>query len=376
MHFGLESKVYRMMFHSHSSLHSTDPVLSVIIPFSYRNGDSHCLNRLNNVLNCFKDREDIEVILFDTSPTRHKGSVSLITSMQSVKYFHVPQGEVFSAGQTRNKAVQKANGQYLFFCDADLMCSDQVVDELLQQTVALIQLGSQAFAMFPCLYLSEKVTGGILEGAQPDYQKYRRSYFKGELNCVDGIAVASSCLLVEREWFIKIGGFRSEFAGHGCDDFELIHRLAAYFPIGRLADDYALDWKHQFPAEYRGFRRYYSYYALPHLFAGHFLLHQWHPRPLARLYHRRRKTNEQLFSDILNNQTLPACDGIAPFASNRPLPDFREWILAQMQQHNLDVGEYPGLFHWQEGVSKSSGGFRRKLRKLILKPGQFFKDMR
>ena len=351
------------------------PVLSVIIPFSYRKGDKQCLKRLHNALLCFQGWKNLEVVLCDTSTTRYCHKVRTIASMPGVKYFHEERTGVFSPGQTRNLAVSKAQGRYLFFCDADLLCSEKFVEELFCQVEILERLGQQAFAMFPCLYLSEKATHKVLDGENPDYLQYWQSYFKGELNDVDGIAVASSCLLVERDWFLKLGGFRSEFAGHGCEDFELIHRLSAYYPVGALPDDYSLDQKQQFPADYKGFRRYYSYYSLPHLFAGLFLVHQWHARPLTRLYHRRRTTNEALFSDIMKEQQLPKLNGILPYSSCKKLPDFQRWVVSQMHSYQLNLEEYPGLFRWKQGVSKPSGSVRRKLRKLFLKPRQFFRDM-
>ena len=358
-----------------SSEATSDTVVSVIIPFSYRKGDKSCLPRLYNAVACFAGRADIELIIYDTSLKAWLKSGHPVMSSRGVKYFHQPGRSVFSPGKTRNLAVQKASGRYLFFCDADLLCPQELIDALIKYCNELGKTGSQAFAMFPCLYLSENATNRILAENRIDYSLYRETYLKGLLSDVDGIAVASSCLLVERQWFLNIGGFRSEFAGHGCEDFELIHRLAAYFPAGALPDDYELDAKKQFPADYVGFRRYYSYYSLPHLFTGHFLLHQWHKRPLAKKYHRRRQENEQLFADILSSKSPPVCNGIHPFHSKQKLPEYREWIISLMQKKGYNIQQYPGLFNWQKGVSRPPGNLQRKLRKLILKPGQFFKDM-
>ncbi|WP_257288765.1 hypothetical protein, partial [Endozoicomonas sp. SESOKO2] len=58
------------------------------------------------------------------------------------------------------------------------------------------------------------------------YQEAFESWFRGEVCKVDGIALASSCLLIHREWFLAMGAFRQAFAGHGYEDFDLIHRLA------------------------------------------------------------------------------------------------------------------------------------------------------
>lgn len=256
--------------------------------------------------------------------------------------------------------------------------------------------GPQAFRMFPCLYLSQSCSAHFAANfLKPTLQAalYRdvlESYLLGEVSKVDGIALASSCLLINREWFMAIGGFREEFAGHGCENFDLIHRLAAFYPVGKRPDDYSVDIKCQFPADYQGFRRYFSYYAVPHLFTGAFLLHQWHPRPLTRKYHRKRKDNEVWFSGILREPvlTLPlplvGCQANRDilelikkesFSSSTRLPEFDQWLLEQLNQNGYPADTFHGFLHYQAGAKRPGGNVRRKIRKLILNPKAFFRDM-
>ena len=350
--------------------------ISVIIPFCYRKGDSFCIVRLQNTIECFKGLDNVEVVIFDTSVNRERYLSCLEKFVNSnIKYFYNPEHSIFSPGKTRNSAVEKAQGDYIFFCDADLLCPISFVELLLNFCNKLAEIGPQAFAMFPCLYLSEKTTLSIISGQKPDYSFYHESYLKGELEYVDGIAVASSCLLIKRQWFYKIGAFRELFLGHGYEDFDLIHRLAAYYPAGKLPEDYTLDDKQQFPANYRGFRRYFSYYSLPHLLESNFMLHQWHNRPLTHSYHRRRKNNEAIFANILNELSLTAIDGIIPFDSKNTLPEYQQWIVSLMQKYSLDKELHPGIFKWKQGVVRPAGTWQRKLRKLILNPQKFIRDM-
>ena len=351
------------------------PEIAIIIPFCERRGDKQCFQRLYNAVSCFSNKSCFEIIVYDSSPKASANFVESISAIPGVRYYHQPEKKLFSPGRARNLAVKKTTANYLFFFDADLLCSEVFADSLLVHTKKLCSEGDQAFAMFPCLYLSRNATNRIFSGEAPDFHKYRDSYLSGALSDVDGIAVASSCLLLSRAWFKEVGEFKTDFAGHGCEDFDLIHRLAAYYPAGALPADYVEDTKEQFPANYRGFRRYFSYYALSHLFTGHFLVHQWHERPLAKLYHRRRKDNERLFANILSNHELPVCKSITPFNSSKPLPEYQQWVAELMQKHELDVQRYPGLFRWRQGVSRPSGSLNRKLRKLVLKPRQFFKDI-
>lgn len=188
---------------------------------------------------------------------------------------------------------------------------------------------------------------------------------------------------------MAIGGFREAFAGHGCEDFDLIHRLAAFYPIGQRPDDYSEDIKSQFPADYRGFRRYFSFYAVPHLFSGLFLLHQWHPRPLTRQYHRKRKGNEARFAQILREPVLTLPKPLAgcmtggqvlhlltsgAVCSEHKLADFGQWLREQQTQAGYPVSRYPGFSGYRVGVRKAGGTPWRKFRKLLLNPSAFFRD--
>ncbi len=332
------------------------PDISVIIPFCYRKGDRHCLTRLQNAVSCFAGKQGaegkIEIVVYDTTPGSPMGRVNTVSERPGVRYFHRPESGVFRPGRTRNLAVEQAKGQYLFFFDADLLCSDGFVSSLLAEKSRLEEIGAEAFAMFPCLYLSQKTTGNILAGKAPSFSEYLRSFLRGELTQVDGIAVVSSCLLVNRQWFLDIGRFNCSFSGHGYEDFELIHRLAAYYPVGKLPEDYKRDVKSPFPANYQGFRRYLSFYSLPYLFTGNYLLHQWHSRPLARPYHKQRKVNEKTFSGLLAASRLPVVNGIKPFASEHELPDFQQWILSCMEIYGYNASDFPGLFRWREGVKR------------------------
>lgn len=61
--------------------------------------------------------------------------------------------------------------------------------------------------------------------------------------------------------------------------------------------------------------------------------------------------------------------------SHGQLPDFAGWLREQQRRYGFPVDQYPGLFRYQAGVKKAGGSPWRKLRKLMLKPGAFFRDM-
>lgn len=275
----------------------------------------------------------------------------------------------YSAGLARNFAVNKISTEHLFFIDVDLLFPANFLQALAKRT-EIIERSKGAFEMYPCLYLTKQET----ERFDGDFQGCLESFLRGENHRVEGIALASSCLLLNREWFLQLGGFDERFVGHGGEDLELIDRLCQHYPIGPRPADYGLNIKAQHPGDYQGFRRYFSYYALPHLFAGRFLVHQWHPRPLTHPYHKRRAGNDALLEQMLAKPG-PLKGPVTPCNDlNGELPDFREWMIRLQEEAGYPVSEYPGLLRWKDGVTVKRPLWR-KMRKLYLNPKAFFKDM-
>ncbi|MNZ23630.1 putative glycosyltransferase involved in capsule biosynthesis [compost metagenome] len=281
---------------------------------------------------------------------------------------------IFSPGRERNRAIYNATSTRIFLVDIDLIISSTVTRFLHDTHGQSTHPSLQHFDMFPCLYLTKEET----ERFDGDFQGCLESFLRGENHRVEGIALASSCLLMNREWFLQLGGFDEQFVGHGGEDLELIDRLTRHYPIGPRPDDYALNIKAQHPGDYQGFRRYFSYYALPHLFAGRFLVHQWHPRPLTHPYHKRRAGNDQLLEQMLSRSEAergPLKGPVVPCNDlNGELPDFREWMIRVQEEAGYPVSEYPGLLRWQDGITLRRPLWR-KVRKLYLNPRAFFRDM-
>jgi len=347
--------------------------LSFITPFDFkktgRGSLTSAVKRLEGCLNAMASNFNMNVLI----PTNQRnilktrGGVHLIERVLPL--------EIYSPGVARNSVIDSRAAPQLFFVDADLICSPILIQQLSERSQMCCDVGLNAFEMYPCLYLTKEET----ERFDGDFQGCLDSFLRGENHRVEGIALASSCLLMNREWFLQLGGFDEQFVGHGGEDLELIDRLTRHYPIGPRPDDYALNIKAQHPGDYQGFRRYFSYYALPHLFAGRFLVHQWHPRPLTHPYHKRRANNDQLLEQMLARSEAergPLKGPVVPCNDlGGELPDFREWMIRLQEEAGYPVSEYPGLLRWQEGVQRKRPLWR-KLRKLYLNPRAFFADMR
>ncbi|MDH1845589.1 galactosyltransferase-related protein [Aeromonas caviae] len=346
--------------------------LSVIIPFkepsdhSKRDQLERLLEKINEFLHC-------EIVVYNDSSYNYKSFLSY-DNRENILFVNKTEGDVFSPGKARNHAVKCSSSENLLFLDADICFLPSTCNFIERLGIASKGIGTPIFEMYPCLYLTKEET----ERFDGDFQGCLESFLRGENHRVEGIALASSCLLMNREWFLQLGGFDEQFVGHGGEDLELIDRLTRHYPIGPRPDDYALNIKAQHPGDYQGFRRYFSYYALPHLFAGRFLVHQWHPRPLTHPYHKRRAGNDRLLEQMLartETERGPLKGPVVPNpALGGTLPDFREWMIGLQEAAGYPVADYPGLLRWQEGVTRRRPLWR-KLRKLYLNPGAFFRDM-
>jgi predicted glycosyltransferase involved in capsule biosynthesis len=356
--------------------------ISFIIPYTNRDfltNDNRLFNLLESLVNVpfcevvIDIQGDIDNALADLA-TYHANLVLVNNKLTG--------NQAYSPGQARNRALKKASGDYLFFIDADLLCPPELLNNLLKRSQHLAEIGKQAFEMFPCFYLTEQETKAENIG----FDKYLTSYLAGQIDLVENIALASSCLLVNREWVIELGGFDADFIGHGGEDLELIHRLCLHYPILALPADYAENIKAQHPADYKGCRRYYCLYALNHLFEGRFLLHLWHPRPLTNLYHQSRAGNDRLLCEKLSVQQ-PRFAVIAQskigqlqqqsYLSEALIADlenkFSQWLKELQDKFSYPLQDFPGLFNWHNSVVIKRPLWR-KVRKLYLHPKLFFKD--
>lgn len=293
----------------------------------------------------------------------------------------------FAPGIARNLGAQAARGDYLLFYDVDLVSDDDFIPAI-ERWIAEPRSPAD-FLMIPCLYATRAATR-LLSHGPVDLAPYLASYLAGENHLIDNIAVSTSTIVVSRAHFLRLGGNRPEYQGHGCEDFDLLHRLASYAPLGARPDDYYLDERNRFPADYRGFRAYLARYSLPLLFGGPLTAHLWHPRPVVRQYFRQRQKNEALLQANMRahdaggaiQAPLAGVDGPPPSATlpppwrtTAPAPGpMRDFIRELLVAARRDPDHAIGLARWKPGVGQPQGKRRGKLKKLITRPRQFFED--
>ncbi len=342
-------------------------MLSLIIPVFYKNEHSFIYKRAVELIEKFKNKEGFEAIFADSSKTS-----LLRSSYTNIKILHTFVGkQIFSPAHARNEAAKLATQKYLFFYDVDMDYSGDFEALLLQKIESQLEKGRIKFLSLPFLYLTQEGTK-FFEKTK-DLQGLKASFLRGENHWVESLSANSSAIIIEKQYFESLGGFREYFFGHGGEDFEFLHRLAALNPHSVKPEDYYLDVRHQFLAEAKGFRKYLAYYSLPLFFQDLFLLHRWHSRPLTNIFYFRRKPNESLLKAKM--QAFDEANKAKVWLSTTPLQDFEEWIVCLMHQYGYAPLEYSGFFGLGKGVKPLKRPMGSKIRKLLTRPKEFFNDM-
>jgi len=192
-----------------------EPVLSVII-MNYNGAPwlQRCLESLRRQT-LF---EQIEVIVADNASP--DGSETLAAKLMG----GWPNGRTFQHGtnlgyaEGNNRAALEARGRYLFFLNSDTWLEPQCLEQLVREAEA-----GRAPAATPLVM--EYLNGAVQSAGSAGFDIF------GLLCCNGGrlerrpVLAAEGCsLLIEREWFRKLGGFDGQFFMYA-DEYDLCWRL-------------------------------------------------------------------------------------------------------------------------------------------------------
>lgn len=167
------------------------PLVSVVI--TTKNEEKNISNCLESIKNQTYPREKIEIIVVDNR-----------SSDKTVKIARTYTRQVFQKGPERsaqrNYGLQRANGEYLMFLDADMILSGNVIEKCIQKITKNRLVG---------LYISEVVVG---DGYWVRVRRFERSFYDATvIDCVR---------LVRASAFRKVNGFDTSLTGPEDWDFD------------------------------------------------------------------------------------------------------------------------------------------------------------
>ena len=281
--------------------------LSIITPYFSSSIDSYLFERalwyIDVTSSLIKETPGVELIIVDFgSPSVVSKAIKERCNTTGVRYENMSMGHLpFSAGRCRNHGAQIAKGEYILFQDVDLFGSENTFRKILEKISHKNRFFNE-MEMIPCFYLTEQASHSYLkldEGERDDY--IYSSYLSGDKEVIKLTAPATSCLLLNRFFYLTHGGIREEFFGHGYEDFELINRLG--FHSKKFFRSHAYH-SHEFKydsLEYKGYRTYFSMFGRRNLEERLFFVHLYHEPAKDFGYAKSSARNKAIFENCLTN---------------------------------------------------------------------------
>lgn len=193
--------------------------ISVIIPAYNR---AHTLERaLNSVYQ--SDYKDFEVIVVDDGST---DSTQTLLHRLKAEY---PNLRVLSqvnrgVSAARNRGVKSAHGDWVAFLDSD--------DEWFPQKLARQVEFAQNFPQYRLIHSEEIwIRNDVRVNPKRKHRKWAGEVFR---ECVEMCFISPSTAMIERDYFIELGGFDESFIV--CEDYDLWIKASLRGPIGLVSE--------------------------------------------------------------------------------------------------------------------------------------------
>ncbi len=261
--------------------------LTVLIPFKWSLSRLDLIVRL--ALNVIRlHRVGIRRVLVGDG-TALNVPVRMLCHLLRVEHRPVRCPSFYSPSTVKNCASAGLTSGYVLFLDVDVLLTTTA----LQWIRAAIESG-QRFTWLPVVFLDRQSgTGRMLRDVWSTGVPDREHRIQ--------IGYTTGIQLVELGLFRKLGGYREEFLGYGCEDIEFIHRATGVLgerpPFSENAEYYR-DVRSYDVHQLGGFRKH-NYNAQRHVPMHAMPLHYWHKRRNKSPYMLERKLNDCLLIELM-----------------------------------------------------------------------------
>ncbi|MBK9264074.1 MAG: glycosyltransferase family 2 protein [Polyangiaceae bacterium] len=189
-------------------------LLSVVIPIRNRSGV-----RLENCLRSLRWQEAIpcdrvEIVLSDFgSAPEHREAVQRAARNYDATVHYTPTSDLWNRSRALNIGIKRANGEYTFCTDADMVFSPNFFKTLMDTQV---QVGGHGLLMCQCHDLGEETGERVIDSQELEALKksatLRPTYGMGGCQCA------------KTQWFHRIRGFDERYTYWGSEDKDLGRR--------------------------------------------------------------------------------------------------------------------------------------------------------
>lgn len=268
----------------------TSEKITLVIPIRLTGATYEGALRLARICDAVpRDLFDILISDYGTAP-EHRGPLDAAERSGARVVRHPAPHALFSIGRARDFGVQMSRSRVIVFNDIDFLGTEAMYRTIHAEAVRR-NLGDHLFDFFcvPVLFLTETGTRDWLtaaDGDKPFSRDLSVDALEADRDRIQSVAYGSSAMVINRHHYLSLGGHDPRFTGHGAEDYDLLHRLAALAPKGPRPHDYYTDYKDNNVRRYWGFRPLFALYGLDLLPRGIHLVHLWHPRRKERGYFR------------------------------------------------------------------------------------------
>lgn len=347
--------------------------ISVIYPLHVTFNNSYIFERiqwcLSNTYNHLPNAEHV-IVLSGNSLLKNKAIKLLKPYKGLIILSDYKATSPYSPGTARNHGVAHCSRDNLLFWDIDLLGSEELFNDI-KKDIGDTSRPSNAFNMYPCLYLtqeySKRIKKGLNNSAGSIYntqtllsQAYQAATTL-QVNSIEHFAMATSTVFCSKNHFDRIGCFNESFIGHMGEDLELLNRLALMCQNYKVENDHNENHPSKIAAELKGFRRHFLNYSAPHLRNEAFTIHLHHSTQLGSIYKKNNAANTLLLVSEVSNELekISIDDG-----GKKPVAEYGL------------LNELPSYLSLKPNIRRSHiERTRRKIRKLIVNPIAFFKDI-
>ena len=264
--------------------------ISLIIPLRLTPGTFEGPQRLQRLCETVP-RDLFEILIVDYGTQEDCLAPLQALAAEGIEIARHPRPQkLFSIGGARDFGVQMARQKIIMFNDIDFLAPAEMYRRIHAEAMRR-DLATNMFDFFcvPVLFLTEAGSAHWFaeqKAGRPFVKTFEVSWLEANSDDIQFTAFGSSAMVVNRHHYLSLGGHDPDFVGHGAEDYDILHRLAALAPKGPRPHDYETDYRDNNVRNYWGFRAFFALYGLDVFLAGIHLVHLWHPRRGERGYFR------------------------------------------------------------------------------------------
>jgi len=181
-----------------------------------------------NYRKIYNDNPNVETLIVnDGSSANDSKKIEEVCKLNNFSYLELDTSEeVFNASRARNMGAVHASGKFIIHEDVDLIAYPDFYEDLLRQiNIQGLNDDNSQIITVPVGYLSKTASKNFLDmDIEIRKQFFINSYLKGERENFEFFMPASSLIIINRYYYLSIGGYNERFINWGLEDLEFIYR--------------------------------------------------------------------------------------------------------------------------------------------------------